>query len=153
PATLLGCRPAAELRLGAADRDPLAAIARFVAESPCGDATLPFPLAGGVVACLTYELGASVAPRRIRHAPVAPLAVLRRYDPVLVYDRRSAQYGLLSHDRAALRAPWLELLRRPPPRWDGPLGGAPLAAAMPAEQYRAAVRRILSYLAAGDCYQ
>src|SRR5262249_10594490 len=30
---------------------------------------------------------------------------------------------------------------------------APLMAAMPPERYRAAVRRILDYLAAGDCYQ
>jgi len=153
PATVIGCRPVAELRIRSGDRDPADAIDRFVVESPRAGGGLPFPLAGGVVACLSYELGASLAPRPVRHAPVDPLAVLRRYDPMLVYDRRRAQYTLVAGSAAAARVPWLERLSRPTPVWDGPLGAAALAATTPDEDYRAAVRRILAYLAAGDCYQ
>jgi para-aminobenzoate synthetase component I len=153
PAVILGCRPVAELRIGAGDRDPAGAIARFVAAAPHAGAGLPFPLAGGVVACLTYELGVELAPRPIRHATVDPVAVLRHYDPVLVFDRRRSRYALVATTPAAARAPWLERLSRPVPLWHGPLGAAALAAAMPAEDYRAAVRRVLTYLAAGDCYQ
>jgi para-aminobenzoate synthetase component I len=153
PVTLVGCRPIDELRIHDGERDPLGAIARFVARAPTGDAALPFPLAGGVVACLTYELGVGLAPRAIPHLAVAPLAVLRRYDPLLVHDRRRGQWALLASDSAAARASWLERLSRPVPEWHDPLGAAPLAAAMPAARYRAAVQRILAYLAAGDCYQ
>src|SRR5262245_64049217 len=92
PTAILGCRPVAELRIGSDDRDPAGAIARFVEAAPHAGARLPFPLAGGVVACLAYELGVSLAPRRIGHAPVEPLAVLRHYDPVLVFDRRSSEH-------------------------------------------------------------
>jgi para-aminobenzoate synthetase component 1 len=153
PVTLIGCRPVAELTLHPGDRDPLAALGRFVAETPVADPALPFPLAGGVVACLAYELGVEVAPRRIPHRNTGALAVLRRYDPLLVYDRRRAQYGLLALDPAAARARWLERLSGPAPRVEGVLGAAPLSAAMSTACYHAAVRRILDYLAAGDCYQ
>ena len=153
PAAVIGCRPTAELCLRASDPDPAAAIARFVAAAPSSEGGLPFPLAGGVVACLTYELGVGMAPRPIHHAPVDPLAVLRRYDPVLVLDRRRSAYALVGSGPSAMRAPWLERLARPAPGWHGPLGTAPLAATMAAERYRSAVRDILAYLAAGDCYQ
>jgi len=153
PAAVIGCRPTAELCLRASDPDPAAAIARFVAAAPGAEGGLPFPLAGGVVACLTYELGVGLAPRPIHHAPVDPLAVLRHYDPMLVLDRRRSTYALVGSSPSALRAPWLERLARPAPEWHGPLGTAPLAATMGAERYRAAVRDILAYLAAGDCYQ
>ena len=62
PATVLACNPVAELRVDAAERDPLGAIAGFVAEAPAVDPALPFPFGGGVVACLSYELGAAIAP-------------------------------------------------------------------------------------------
>jgi anthranilate/para-aminobenzoate synthase component I len=153
PAAIIGCRPTAELCIRTGDPDPAAAIARFVAAAPPVGTGLPFPLAGGVVACLTYELGVGLAPRPIGHVPVDPLAVLRHHDPLLVYDRRRSQYVLLGSAPSALRAPWLEHLSRPAPEWHGPLGAAPLAASMPAERYRTAVRDILAYLAAGDCYQ
>ena len=139
PRGRLGCRPTAELCLRASDPDPAAAIARFVAAAPSSESGLPFPLAGGVVACLTYELGVGMAPRPIHHAPVDPLAVLRRYDPVLVLDRRRSAYALVGSGPSAMRAPWLERLSRPAPGWHGPLGTAPLAATMAAERYR--VRR------------
>jgi aminodeoxychorismate synthase component I len=153
PATLLGCRPIDELRIPDGQRDPLEAIGRFVARGPAGDTALPFPFAGGVLTCLTYELGVALAPRPIPHATTRPLAVLRRYDPLLVYDRRRGQWSLLTADPAAARAPWLERLSKPVPAWHAPVGAAPLTAAMPAERHRAAVGRILDYLSAGDCYQ
>ena len=84
PTVLLSCRPTAELRIDTAATDPLRALATFVAETPAADSRLPFPLGGGVVACLTYELGAVIAPRRVPHAGKDPLAVLRRYDPFLL---------------------------------------------------------------------
>ena len=153
PTVLLSCRPIAELRIDGATVDPLGALAAFVADTPAADPRLPFPLGGGVVACLAYELGAAIAPRPVRHGGHGPLAVLRRYDPILLYDRRSAAWSLLALDRRAATAPWLDRLIAPPPAWRAPLATAPLAAALPVERYRAAVRRILAYLAAGDCYQ
>jgi para-aminobenzoate synthetase component 1 len=152
PATLVGCRPVDELRIGPAAPDPLGAIARFVATAPAGDRTLPFPLRGGMVACLTYELGAMLAPRPVAHGGEPTLGVVRRYDPVLLHDRARAQWALLT-ETPRTRPAWLERLSRPTPSWRGTLGGAPLRAAMPAATYHAAVRRILDDLAAGDCYQ
>jgi len=156
PVTLVGCAPVAELRItaGAGD-DPLAAIERFVAESPAPEPALPFPLGGGVVACLAYELGTATV--RPRHAapPVAgtPLAVLRRYDPWLVHDATAGQWRVVGGASGRLRPPWLARLATPAPQIDGPLARGPLAALVPAAAHRAAVRRILDYLAAGDAYQ
>src|SRR5438477_72169 len=65
--TLLGCAPVAELSISAGSGgDVLATMQRFIAETPLVDSALPFPLAGGVVACLGYELGELAAhlPRR-----------------------------------------------------------------------------------------
>ncbi len=153
PTTVLSCRPVAELRLGPGVHDPLAAIAAFVRETPSADARLPFPLGGGAVACLAYELGAAVAPRPVSHDGTAMHAVLRRYDPLLLHDRRHGRWSLLALRPDAARAAWLDRLADVAPRWTGPLGAGPLAATMPAEHYRTAVHRILDYLTAGDCYQ
>ena len=137
PATLVqGCHPVEELRIEDDHRDALAAIGRFVAQAPRNDTALPFPLAGGVVTCLAYEFRVTFALRPIPHASVRPLAVLRRYDPLLAYDRRRAQWSLLTTDPAAARVPWLERLSAPAPAWYGPLGAAPLAAELVAERYR-----------------
>lgn len=167
PATLLGCSPSVVLRVGAdgvaarsdggpVSTDPLEAIATFVAECPRAPA-LPFPFGGGAVGYLGYELGALTvpAPRRGLRLPSStlPLAVLARYDPLLVFDRQRGQYHLLCADPASMRAPWLERLAAPVPTWPGWLAGAPLAAEWPAARHRAAVERILDYLAAGDVYQ
>src|SRR5438128_7361226 len=155
PVALLGCAPVAELRVpGGAGGDALTAIGRFVAETPLVDPALPFPLGGGVVGCLGYELGRLIEPPRdgIVRGSELPLAVLRRYDPLLAYDRSRGQYALLSAHTHAARAPWLERLAAPAPPWDGPLGG-PLAPLVPAARYRDAFARILGYLAAGDVYQ
>ncbi len=169
PATLVGCAPSAVLSIssgGEAERsdgvatpsDPLEAIERFVAEAP-GATEPPFPLAGGVVGWLSYELGRCIEPPRAsERCPKAdgPLAVLARYDPMLVYDRSRGQYALLCADPASARAPWLERLSSPPrlpTGAAGPLARAPLAPLLPRAQYLDAVRRILAYLAAGDAYQ
>jgi para-aminobenzoate synthetase component 1 len=165
PVTLLGCAPRAVLRVLADGRvacegdddvprdDPLAAIERFVAATPV-DPALPFPLAGGVVGCFAYELGHLTEPAAgPLPAPALPLAVLARYDPLVVYERARGQYALVSADPASARAPWLERLAAPAPAWEGPLVAAPLAAARTPGAYRDAVRRILAYLAAGDVYQ
>jgi para-aminobenzoate synthetase component 1 len=154
PVTLIGCRPVDELRIMAGDPAPLARLERFVAASPASE--LPFPLGGGVVACLTYELGTAIAPRPLPARSTGPLAVLRRYDPLVVHDRARRQYALLTADPARARAPWLDRLAAPVPGpnslIEGPLGG-PLAAGVAPAAHRAAVEHILRLLAAGDCYQ
>ena len=160
PMTLLGCAPRARLRVLADGRverdghlevgDPLAALARFVAEGP----SLPFPY-GGAVGYLAYELGRFTEPARDGPVPVpdAPLAVLSRYDPVLAYDPGRGQYALVCSEPASARVPWLERLAAPAPVWSGPLARAPLAPLLPRDGYLVAARRILDYIVAGDVYQ
>ena len=166
PATLLGCAPRVQLRVsrdGTVERsdrlptpaDPLAAIERFVSETPATD--LPFPLGGGAIGYLAYELGQFTAwparRRSPRPAPDVPLALLARYDPLLVYDRSRSQYLLLCDDSASASAPWLARLTAPATTPEAPLAAAALSSSWSADSYRAAVRRILDYLAAGDAYQ
>jgi para-aminobenzoate synthetase component I len=169
PATLVGCAPVAVLAISATGRpersdgvatprDPLAAIEHFVSGAP-GATEPPFPLAGGVVGWLSYELGRAIEPPRDTSCgsqPDGPLAVLARYDPLLVYDRSRGQYTLVCADPASARAPWLERLSSPSPlaaALASPLARAPLAPLLAPAQYRDAVRRILAYLDAGDAYQ
>jgi para-aminobenzoate synthetase component 1 len=150
PVTLVGCAPAAELCVHAAtEGDALAAIERFVDGVP-RDA--PFPYAG-VIGWLAYEFGRFTEPprRSAPRRPAVPLAVLRRYDALLVFDRNRAQWALAS--RTSSRAPWLERLAAPPPVWSGPLARAPLAPVVPRERMLAALARIREYLVAGDVYQ
>jgi para-aminobenzoate synthetase component 1 len=161
PVTLLGCAPRVELRVlgdgtversdGAVTaRDPLAAIEQFVAARP---SALPFPL-GAVVGYFGYELGRFTEPVAATARAAMPLAVLRRYDPMLVYDRQRGQYGLACADAAAARAPWLGRLAEPTrAARQGPLASAPLAPAWSAARYLAAAERVLAYIAAGDVYQ
>ncbi|MFN8543710.1 MAG: aminodeoxychorismate synthase component I [Candidatus Binatia bacterium] len=156
PAVLLGCRPVAELRIAASTADPLAAVAAFVAATPPSPPDVPFPLGGGVIAALAYELGHATVGARLPapRASAEPLAVLRRYDPLVVLDVARGQYHLLASEHAALCAAWLERLAAPatvPPT--GPLAHAPLAARRLRADYLAAVARIHEYLRAGDVYQ
>jgi para-aminobenzoate synthetase component 1 len=144
PLTLIGCAPHAVLRVRHDDASPLETIADFAAAEP---SDLPFPY-GAVVGYLAYELGALGAP-----SSGLPLAVLARYDPMLAYDRLRNQYALVCRDPASARAPWLERLAAPPPRWDGPLASGPLVPLVSPARQLASVRRILDYLAAGDAYQ
>ena len=163
PLVLLGCRPRAVLRIEADGRivrsdgavsggDPLAAIEAFVRSAGSGDAA-PFPLGGGAIGFLGYELGSRVHGIAAPRGPL-PLAVLAHYDPLLAWDVTRQQYALVSHDADDARAGWLERLALPVPAPpDGPLAAAPLAALVAPERHRANVRRILDYLAAGDAYQ
>jgi anthranilate/para-aminobenzoate synthase component I len=60
------------------------------------------PARDGVVGCLAYELGAWTVPGLAPAARDGPLAVLRRYDPVLAFDHRRATWTLIgSSDRDA----------------------------------------------------
>src|SRR5215470_9326561 len=95
PVTLLGCAPVAELRVGPDAVDPLGDVVRFIEASPVLDPGLPFPLAGGVLACLAYELGAWTVAGLARPSSAGPLAVLRRYDPLLVFDHRRGRWLLV----------------------------------------------------------
>jgi len=163
PLVLLGCRPRIVLRIEAdgtaarsdgvrCDTDPLAAIEAFVRESG-SPAAAPFPLGGGAVGFLGYELGSRAhgvaAPRG-----TLPLAMLAHHDPILAWDVARQQYALVCRDADGARAAWLERLAAPaPPHGDGPVARGPLAAVVAPEHYRGSVRRILDYLAAGDAYQ
>jgi len=158
PVALLGCAPTDELIVDATTPDPLGVIARFVAESPA----LPFPF-GGAVGYLAYELGARLARPALDRLPLEPLAVLRRYDPVLVFDRVRRQWSLARLDERRPVPAWVERVSGPARSTSeapaplgsaaGSLASAPLAPALPADVYLARVRRILDYLAAGDAYQ
>jgi para-aminobenzoate synthetase component 1 len=160
---LLGCRPRAVLRVeadgtpvrsdgGPCDTDPLVAIEAFVRATGSPDAA-PFPLGGGAVGFLGYELGGLV--HGVAGAPgTLPLAVLAHYDPLLVFDGARGQYALVCRDAESARAAWLERLAAPVPTpAAGPIANAPLAALLAPDRHRAGVRRILDYLAAGDAYQ
>jgi para-aminobenzoate synthetase component 1 len=160
PVTLVGCAPTAELRVEANATDPLGTIARFVDEMPLRADDLPFPLAGGVLACFAYELGAHTVPGPRGAGPdavaavrttAAPLAVLRRYDPLLVYDRRRGTWSLIGG--APERARWLHRLATPSTPWRGPLATRELVPGFDRDAYRTAIARIHAYLHAGDAYQ
>ncbi|HWP67542.1 MAG TPA: aminodeoxychorismate synthase component I [Candidatus Limnocylindria bacterium] len=153
PVTLVSCRPVDELRLPDDEPNPLRRVGKFVARAPLVDATLPFPIAGGVVGYLAYEAGRAVAPRARRHPCPLPLAVLRRYDPLLVFDHGTRQWSLVSSTPERARAGWLARLGAETPLAQGPLAAAPLRAEWDAARYRAAIARIAEYLAAGDVYQ
>ena len=154
PATVLGCQPVAELRVEPDTVDPLGTIAAFVEATPAGDRETPFPFAGGVVTCLAYELGAHCVPGLAPRFAAGPLAVLRRYDPLLVFDRRRGRWALASASGTPVPPAWLERVageRVVPAR--GALATADLRATLDRDAYRAAVTRIHAYLHAGDAYQ
>ena len=149
PVTLIGCGPVDELRIEPHTPDPLDAIARFVDATRASAA--PFPLGGGVIACLAYELGASTVPG-LRLPPIAtPVAILRRYDPLLVFEHRERRWTVVGSHGAA--PDWLERITGPIPGWRGPLAEQELVAGFHREAYRAAIARIHAYLRAGDVYQ
>jgi para-aminobenzoate synthetase component I len=157
PVTILGCRPTAELRVLADGRvlgpvasvDALDAVEEFVAATA---ATGPFPL-GAVVGYLAYEFGRFTAPRVLARSPDVPLAVLRRYETVVLHDRTRGQWSVVHAHRDAGPTPWLERLAAPARTWDGRLAAGRLAPLLSHAGYVVAARRILDYLAAGDAYQ
>ena len=146
PVTLVGCRPVDELVIDAADRDPFATIAAFVDATPLAAPNAPFPLAGGVVACLAYELGVGPVTGRRPRATDGPLAVLRRYDPLMAFDHRAQRWHRIGRDTAE----WLGRAQTAAPAWERPLGRRELAAALDRDAYHAAVATIHAYLRAGD---
>lgn len=151
PMTVLACRPVDELRVADDDPDPLAAAAAFVTEAPPGTDDLPPVVGAGVLGFLAYEAGRPVAPRARRHASALPAALLRRYDPLVVFDHTRRRWAVRWHGRPRT-VPWLERLGRTP-RAPRPLPPARLLPGLAPAAYHAAVGRILAYLAAGDLYQ
>ena len=151
PVTIVGCAPVAELCVDARTVDPLGAIVRFIETAPMLDAGLPFPLGGGVVGCFAYELGGWTVPGCAPCAVDGPLAVLRRYDPMLVFDHGTRTWTLVGTGDCA--APWLARARDAVPAWNGPLSSGELRATLDRDAYRAAIARIHDYLRAGDVYQ
>src|SRR5262249_3294991 len=120
----------------------------FVAASPHAGDDLPFPLGGGVVACFAYELGAATVPGIAPRDPGVPLAVLRRYDPLLVYERATRRWPLLGGGHAP---PWVARATRAAAT---PAIGPPArVAAFDRARSHDATARIRGYLHAGDAYQ
>jgi para-aminobenzoate synthetase component 1 len=150
PVTLVGCTPVDELRVDARAADPLGDVVRFVEGAEPLDASLPFPLGGGLVVALAYELGAWTVPG-LRRPTTGLLAVVRRYDPLLVFEHRRARWSLVGSTSAAPR--WLERLGAPAHVPAGPLASEELRAGFTRDAYRRAIARIQAYLRAGDVYQ
>jgi para-aminobenzoate synthetase component 1 len=150
PVTLLGCAPVDELRVHADAADPIGDVVDFVERARPLDAALPFPLAGGVVACLAYELGAWTV-SGLRRAGPGLLAVVRRYDPMLVFDHRMRRWSIVGS--APTPPPWLDRLSAPARAPEGPLATGELRAGFARDEYRTAIARIQAYLRAGDVYQ
>src|SRR5205823_3374727 len=101
----------------------------------------------GVIGYLAYEFGRfTEPPRAIRlHTPRVPLAVVRRYDPVLVLDRTRGQWALACGTPRSARSPWLERLAGLPPTWSGPLARGPLRPLAPRDRALDAIRDVLAY--------
>jgi para-aminobenzoate synthetase component 1 len=150
PVTLVGCAPVDELRVAADAADPLGDVVRFVERAAPLDEALPFPLAGGVVACLGYELGAWTVPG-LRRPSAGVLAVLRRYDPLLVFEHRRARWTIVGSTPALPH--WIDRVGTPPILPAGPLATDELRAGFARDDYRNAIARIHAYLRAGDVYQ
>ena len=151
PVTLVGLTPASELRIdpGGDAVDPIAAITAFVREAPVAD--LPFPLRGGIVGYLAYELGHWTVPHITHRAPHEPLALLRRYDPLWIFDHHQRRWSRLGSDVDDQLATLRTLI--PPFDDRAPLASAPLTPAWTADTYGVGLQRIQEHLAAGDIYQ
>ena len=150
PVTLVGLTPASELRIDAdSPGDPISAIASFIRNAPAAD--LPFPLRGGIIGYLAYELGHWTVPHIARRTPHEPLAILRRYDPLWIFEHHHRQWSRLGSDVDDQ----LATLRTITPPCDDrtPLATAPLTPAWTTDTYGDAMQRIQEHLAAGDIYQ
>lgn len=160
PVTLVGVEPAVELRVDArgratrsddvaCDSDPITALAAFVHAAPL--AAAPFPHCGAVLGYLAYELGHWTVPHVAVRTPTEPLAVLRHYDPLWIFDHATRRWS-----RAGVDAPaQLRLLRSAPILVDesAPLAASALTPAWTRTQYTHAFDAIQEHLRAGDIYQ
>src|SRR5262249_49832291 len=124
---------------------------RFVADAATD---LPFPH-GGVVGYLAYEFGRFTEPLRhiAARTSALPLAVLRRHDPVLVFERNRGQWALACRTPSSARAPWLERLPGAPPAGPRSLARGPLVPVVERGRVLDAMARVLASLAAGDVSQ
>ena len=140
PVTVMGLTPAAELRIepDGDTADPIAAIASFIRAAPVAD--LPFPLRGGIVGYLGYELGHWTVPHIVRRAATEPLAVLRRYDPLWIFDHQTRQWSRLGIDATDQLATLRAIV--PPGDDRSSLAETPLTPAWSAATYGRGLQRI-----------
>ena len=139
---------------------PFDLLDRFCAPTrlPVGDAPQPdAAVGGGVVVALSYDLRRWVERLPTRHsvAPTTPILHAARYDWLLSYAYTTGRYYVAARTADVDLGAVVERLRRladmPVPV--GALPRSRVRADMPRADYRAAVRRALAYIAAGDVYQ
>ncbi|MEN0062655.1 MAG: anthranilate synthase component I family protein [Myxococcota bacterium] len=112
------------------------------------------PFIGGVMGYIGYGAGHRVAPVPENKPTVEPEAWLARFDGAMCYRHADATWHLTGP--SPLRARFEALLANTP-RELAPLGAAPPSPLPPQsvdpKTYQQAVRRILEWIRAGDCYQ
>jgi para-aminobenzoate synthetase component 1 len=173
--TVLGCSPQATLEIRAdgtavgtppgwvrSGSEPLAAIDTFLSASARPASGASFPLCDVAIGYLAYDLRTAIeqVPARALDDLGLPLAVLARYDTLVVHEGAHRRYYIVSAGGRSAVAEWrsylLDRLARPlPSRAPAPtrsVAGA-LRSNMSLEEYRAAIDRIHDYIAAGDVYQ
>ena len=140
--------------------DPFALLDRFCTPTPASAGAAPHPdvpVGGGVIVALSYELRRWVERLPARHpvAPTTPVLYAARYDWVLSYAYATGRYRVAASAATVELGAVVERLRRladtPVPA--AATGRGRMRADMPRADYRAAVRRALAYIAAGDVYQ
>src|SRR5205085_11332494 len=122
---------------------------------PAGD----WPVHGAVIGYLAYEAGrtsAGLPEAKAGVAPFMPDAALGLYGWTIVVDhqeRRAAITSMASVDEAEVARVRERVLAacEPAARAFGVTG--PIASTLDREAYLPRARRVLDYIAAGDCYQ
>jgi para-aminobenzoate synthetase component 1 len=180
--SVFGWAPRASFEIGANDTsadaaagDPLAALNHFLTRIPGCECGAPFPLHGGSIGYLAYDLRTAVErlPTQAYDDLGLPRAVLAWYDPLLVHedaggprhhDAPERYYLVSSRHRSVAGAQGAggshrrtlagRLRRHPsPPTPRAAALAGPLTSNMSPAQYHAAIGRIHDYIAAGDVYQ
>jgi para-aminobenzoate synthetase component 1 len=149
--------------------DPLGALARWLEaaglNAPAGpeiDAeSLPFR--GGAIGFYGYDLAPRIErlPRRVPRDSALPDILFGRHDTAVVVDHATGTAAIVATDdrgegdTARLRRldRWRARLENPPPPPTPGRPDGPLASNVEPAAYRAAVRRALEYIAAGDIFQ